>query len=209
MAHLSTSKYLLIYGAFAFAGFTASAIAASVASYTPPLSTHRLTSPVNSSAATAPAVLQGVSALPTLVFGNNAQRYEVAGGVLLQAGFSQLSIPVLERALANGIDNTMLHVALGEALTRASGGHVSDRAKEEFEFALHADPNDLIARFHMGHWFLQHGKPKRALIKWLGLMRAVGDDQVWYDRLWLAMPLAAEQIGIDRLALQSLCTASM
>jgi hypothetical protein len=41
------------------------------------------------------------------------------------------------------------------------------------------------------------------------LMRTVGDDKVWYDRLWDVMPQAADQVGISKLALKALCTASM
>jgi cytochrome c-type biogenesis protein CcmH/NrfG len=101
---------------------------------------------------------------------------------------------------SSDVDNRMLHVALGEALTIANGGRISDRAKAEFDVALRADPNDLIARFYMAYCLLQNDKPKPALVKWVGLMRTVGADKIWYDRLWTAMPLAAEKVGVDRLS---------
>ena len=86
----------------------------------------------------------------------------------------------------------MLHVALGEALTIANGGRISDRATAEFDVALRADPNDMIARFY-GLLAAPEWQAKPALVKWVGLMRTVGADKIWYDRLWAAMPLAAKR----------------
>lgn len=176
----------------------------------PPLTTHRLVVPLNSAATTAPVALPSLSGLPNLLSGaNEGERWAIVGGALLQMGLSQLSIPAIERAIANDGGNRTLHVALGEALVLANGGRIIDRAKTEFDLALRADPNDLIARFYMGHWLLQNGKAKPALVKWVGLMRTVGSDQVWYDHLWAAMPVAAEQAGVSPLALQALCNAGM
>jgi hypothetical protein len=56
---------------------------------------------------------------------------------------------------------------------------------------------------------LQNGKAKPALVKWVGLMRTVGSDQMWNDRLWMVMPTAAQEVGINQLTLQALCTAGM
>jgi hypothetical protein len=175
-----------------------------------PLSTHRLVVPLNSGVATAPIVLKGLSDLPSLVTGGgNRQGWAILGGTLLQIGFNRLSAGALERAIADDEHNRVLHVALGEALALADGGLITNRAKAEFEAALNADPNDLIARFYMGYWLLQNGKAKPALVKWVGLMRTVGADRVWYGRLWAAMPSAAERAGVSEAALQALCTAGM
>jgi cytochrome c-type biogenesis protein CcmH/NrfG len=157
-----------------------------------------------------PVPLQGVFDLPKLMAAEDvSQRWAIVGGALLQSGLTRLSIPVLERAIESDPNNSVLHVALGEALTLADGGLISDRARAEFEFALRADPNDLVARFYMGHWLLQNGKPKPALVKWVGLMRTVGSDRTWYARLWTVMPIAAKEVGVTQLALQALCTAGM
>jgi hypothetical protein len=56
---------------------------------------------------------------------------------------------------------------------------------------------------------LQNGKPKPALVKFVGLMRTVGSDPLWYERLWQIMPEAAQQVGVSRLALEALCVAGM
>lgn len=175
-----------------------------------PLTTHHVTVPLNSAATRLPVPLEGMSDLPKLMAAENAsQRWAIVGGALLQAGLTRLSIPVLERAIESDPNNSVLHVALGEALTLTDGGLISDRAKAEFEFALRTDPNDLVARFYMGHWLLQNGKPKPALVKWVGLMRTVGNDRTWYDRLWTVMPIAAQEVGVSQLALQALCVAGM
>ena len=175
-----------------------------------PLTTHHVIVPLNSAATTPPVPLEGVLDLPKLMVAENAsERWAIVGGALLQAGLTRLSIPVLERAIESDPNNSVLHVALGEALTLTAGGLISDRARGEFEFALRTDPNDLVARFYMGHWLLQNGKPKPALVKWVGLMRTVGDDRTWYDRLWTVMPIAAQEVGVSQLALQALCIAGM
>ena len=61
----------------------------------------------------------------------------------------------------------------------------------------------------MAHWMLQNGKPKPALVKLVGLMRTVGNDPLWYKRLWQIMPEAAQQVGVSRRALEALCVAGM
>lgn len=192
------------------AGVGLSVVAAMALTYLSPLATHRVNVPLNSASVTTPVPLEGLSDLPKLLArGDARQPWAIVGGALLQAGFTRLSIPALEQAVARDTDNNTLHVALGEALALADGGLISERAKAEFELALRADPNDMIARFYMGHWLLQNGKAKPALVKWVGLMRTVGNDQTWYSRLWAVMPAAAQEVGINELALQALCTAGM
>jgi predicted Zn-dependent protease len=181
-----------------------------VATRSTPLTLHQVTAPLNSAVTVTPTALEGVSGLPKLLSKDaEGQRWAIIGGALLEAGFVKASIPVLKRAVALDNENAMLHVALGEALALSNNGWITESAKAEFDFAIKADPNDLIARFYMAHWLLQTGKAKLALVKWVGLMRTVGDDKVWYDRLWDVMPQAADQVGISKLALKALCTASM
>jgi hypothetical protein len=176
----------------------------------PPLTTHHVTVSLNSAATAPPVPLEGLSDLPKLMAAKDpSQSWAIAGGALLQVGLARFSIPMLERAIQHDQDNNVLHVALGEALALSDGGLISDRAKAEFELALRSDPNDLIARFYMGLWLLQNGKAKPALVKWVGLMRTVGSDQMWNDRLWMVMPTAAQEVGINQLTLQALCTAGM
>lgn len=181
-----------------------------VATRSTPLTLHQVTAPLNSAVTVTPIALEGVSGLPKLLSKDaEGQRWAIIGGALLEAGFVKASIPALRRAVAIDTENAMLHVALGEALALSNNGWITESAKAEFDFAIKADPNDLIARFYMAHWLLQTGKAKLALVKWVGLMRTVGDDKVWYDRLWDVMPQAADQVGISKLALKALCTASM
>jgi predicted Zn-dependent protease len=181
-----------------------------VATRSTPLTLHQVTAPLNSAVTVTPIALEGVSGLPKLLSKDaEGQRWAIIGGALLEAGFVKASIPALKRAVAIDAENAMLHVALGEALALSNNGWITESAKAEFDFAIKADPNDLIARFYMAHWLLQTGKAKLALVKWVGLMRTVGDDKVWYDRLWDVMPQAADQVGISKLALKALCTASM
>jgi cytochrome c-type biogenesis protein CcmH/NrfG len=157
-----------------------------------------------------PVALEGVSGLPRLLSKDGKrQRWAIIGGALLQVGFVKASIPALKRAVAADKANMTLHVALGEALALSNNGWITDSAKAQFDIAIRADPNDLIARFYMAHWLLQTGRAKLALVKWVGLMRTVGDDKIWYARLWDVMPQAADEVGVSRLALKLLCAASM
>jgi hypothetical protein len=192
------------------ASATVLAAAVVAASHVSPLSTHRLRTPLNSGAAIAYASMPGGRDLFYLLTPASGQRsHAVAGGALLQIGLSALSIGFLRQALDADPSNMTIRAALGEALVLAHNGQVVPAAKHEFDEVLASAPNDLIARFYVGYWLLQNGKPKPALVKWVGLMRTVGADSLWYDKLWAAMPLAADQVGVSRLALQALCTAGM
>ena len=200
---------LLIFFVSLGLGAAVSIITVTVLTRSIPLTVHQLTGPLNSAVTATPIAIKGLSGLPSLLSEHTQGRWAIIGGALLQAGFTKASLPALKRAVANDNGNIMLHVALGEALAMANRGWITKRAKAEFDIAIKADPNDLIARFYMAHWLLQNGKAKLALVKWVGLMRTVGDDKVWYDRLWDVMPRAAEEVGVSKLALKALCTASM
>jgi predicted Zn-dependent protease len=210
---MNCSRYLqgrLPYVVASMTGVGLGVVTAIVMTYSPPLTTHRVVVPLNSAATTVPVPLEGLADLPKLLTGQDkSQRWAIVGGALMQVGLSRLSIPALEYAVARNPHNNVFHVALGEALALANGGQISERAKAEFEIALQSDPNDLVARFYMAHWLLQNGKPKPALVKWVGLMRTVGSDQTWYYHLWTVMPVAAQQVGMSQLALQALCVAGM
>lgn len=199
-----------LYACASATGLGISVIIAIMLTYLAPLATHRVAVPLNSAASTPPVALGGLQDLPRLLAGEKLdQPWAVVGGALMQVGLSKLSVPILEKVLAGNPENNVLRVALGEALALSNGERITDEAKTQFEIALQADPNDLIARFYMAHWLLQNGKAKPALVKWVGLMRTVGSDQVWYDRLWTVMPMAAQEVGISRLALEALCVAGM
>jgi hypothetical protein len=175
-----------------------------------PLTTHALQAPLNSTVTVAPTPLGGITELPKLLRGDSGQRrWAIFGGSLLQVGLSTLSVPALERAVAADPTNLTLHSALGEALVLSNDGEVTRDAKRQFDTVLAADPNDLVARFFMAHWSLQNSQPKLALVKWVGLMRTVGTDSLWYDKLWRAMPKAAARVGVSPLALRALCVAGM
>ncbi|HET6606211.1 MAG TPA: hypothetical protein VFG62_06060 [Rhodopila sp.] len=179
-------------------------------SYVPPLTPHVLRTQPNSAVTAAPTPLPGLTALPTLLDANAAgRRWEIVGGSMLQLGLNGIGVSALRQAVANNPDNLLLRTALGEALVLEQHGQVTAEAKAYFDATLAADPNDLVARFYMGLWLLQNGRPKPALVKWVGLMRTVGNDTLWYNRLWDVMPAAAEEADVSPLALKALCVAGM
>jgi len=198
-----------LYIAVSVAGIGIGAIAAIALTRLPPLTTHRITTPLNSAATVAPEPIASLPDLPRLLTSKPTRPWIILGGTLLESGLPALAVPALEQAVADDQTNISLRAALGEALALADNGKIGERARTEFEDVLHANPNDLVARFYMAHWMLQNGKPKPALVKFVGLMRTVGNDPLWYARLWKIMPEAAEQVGVSRLALEALCVAGM
>ena len=176
----------------------------------PPLTPHVLRTKPNSAVTVAPIPLAGLTALPTFLDADAAgRRWEIVGGSMLQLGLNGIGISALRQAVAGDPGNMLLRNALGEALVLERSGQVTAEAKGYFDTVLAANPNDLVARFYMGLWLLQSGKPKLALVKWVGLMRTVGNDTVWYNRLWDVMPVAALEVGVSPLALKALCVAGM
>jgi cytochrome c-type biogenesis protein CcmH/NrfG len=181
-----------------------------VISYIPPLTPHVLRTKPNSAVTEAPVPLAGLAALPTFLdTGAAGRRWEIVGGAMLQLGLTGIGVSALRQAVDDNPDSLLLRTALGEALVLAQRGRVSAEAKGYFDTVLATDPNDLVARFYIGLWLLQNGKPKPALVKWVGLMRTVGNDTLWYDRLWDVMPAAAVEVGVSPLALKALCVAGM
>lgn len=210
MPNTVTAKFWGWISLASIAGGGLGAIGAAVFMHVSPLITHPLRASLSEANAKPPATLRGLADLPTLVSGEAAaNQWAIVGGALLEVGLNDLSTYALNRAIARDRKNPALHVALGEAMVLGNGGLVTDPAKAEFDFALRADANDLIARFYVAHWLLQNGNPKLALVKWVGLMRTVGSDPVWYARLWTVLPVAAEEVGVSKLALEALCTAGM
>ncbi|GAA3850617.1 hypothetical protein AFIC_001211 [[Pseudomonas] carboxydohydrogena] len=198
-----------LYIAASMAGIGIGAISAIALTRLPPLTTHRITAPLNSAATALPDPIGSLPDLPKLLTSRPPQKWSILGGALLDSGLPALAVPALEQAVADDRTNTSLRAALGEALALSDHGKISERARIEFEDVLQANPNDLVARFYMAHWMLQNGKPKPALVKFVGLMRTVGNDPLWYARLWQIMPEAAQQVGVSRLALEALCVAGM
>ena len=190
-------------------GISIGAIAAIALTRLPPLTTHRITTPLNSAATVLPEPIGSLPDLPRLLISKPSRQWSILGGALLESGLPSLAVPALEQAIDDDRANTSLRTALGEALALSQNGKISERARIEFEDVLQANPNDLVARFYMAHWMLQNGKPKPALVKLVGLMRTVGNDPLWYKRLWQIMPEAAQQVGVSRLALEALCVAGM
>jgi hypothetical protein len=175
-----------------------------------PLSTHFLQSPPVSGSVARVAAVTGVSDLPLLLFERGeGRRKGIIGASLLQIGLASVSVLVLEQASKSEPADIDVRSTLGEALVLANDGRVTNEAKAEFDVVLSSEPNHLIGRYYTGLWLMQNGKPKQALVKWIGLMRTVGSDPLWYDKLWAVLPNAADAVGVSPLALQALCTAGM
>src|SRR3569833_2441581 len=129
-----------LYFTASVAGIGIGAIAAVALTRLPPLTTHRITTPLNSAAAVAPEPIGSLPDLPKLLTSKPPRQWTILGGTLLESGLPSLAVPALEQAIADDQANTSLRVALGEALTLSDRGKISERAREEWGGARRAGP---------------------------------------------------------------------
>jgi cytochrome c-type biogenesis protein CcmH len=91
---------------------------------------------------------------------------------------------------------------LGEALTRASGGMVTEPARRAFEQALAGAPRDPRARFFLGLADAQAGRHRQALVRWLSLEAEAAADAGWLATLRQEIARVAQEGEIDVAALR-------
>ena len=106
---------------------------------------------------------------------------EIEGWLLLARTLGTLGrygeqADALTAAIDASPDSAVLKAALGEALTQAAEGLVTEPARAAFEAALAADPNDPRARYYLGVADAQAGKTDAALARWIALDRESAPD---------------------------------
>jgi cytochrome c-type biogenesis protein CcmH len=110
---------------------------------------------------------------------NDARGYEVLAPVYLRLGRYDDAVYARRKLLALSGETSERQADLGEALTAASNGIVTDEAKSAFERAAALDANALKAQFFLGLAAEQDGdKPKAATI-WRGMLEKAPPDAPW------------------------------
>ncbi len=112
------------------------------------------------------------------------QRYDEAVAAYRQVKMLDPSI--------RGID-----AALGEALTMAAQGIVTEEARAAFEAELQRSPRDPRARFYLGLAAEQEGRFADALARYLDLGRDSTSDAPWLPQLRDRIRTVAMQLGRD------------
>jgi cytochrome c-type biogenesis protein CcmH len=110
---------------------------------------------------------------------DDARGYEVLAPVYLRLGRYADAVYARRKLLALSGETSERQADLGEALTAASNGIVTDEAKGAFERAVALDATALKAQFFLGLGAEQDGdKPKAAAI-WRGMLEKAPPDAPW------------------------------
>lgn len=94
-------------------------------------------------------------------------------------------------------DRPGLKSELGEALTMAAEGVVTERAQDLFRQAKELDPDDLRAEYYLAEADLQAGRAERAMERWIAMAEAVPTDAPYLPAINQRARAAAQQLDVD------------
>lgn len=107
------------------------------------------------------------------------------------------AVEAYRRAIELEDDIAALHAALAEALSLASNGIVTERARQALQRALEIDPQEPRARFYHGLELAQRGEQQRALDVWVRLAAESPADAPWLPALREQVTVLAADMGLD------------
>ena len=110
---------------------------------------------------------------------NDARGYEVLAPVYLRLGRFADAVAARRKLLALAGESADREADLGEALTAASNGIVTDEAKSAFDRSVKLEPNQLKARFFLGLAAEQDGDKTKAATIWRGLLEQAPPGAPW------------------------------
>jgi cytochrome c-type biogenesis protein CcmH len=110
---------------------------------------------------------------------NDARGYEVLAPVYLRLGRFADAVSANRKIIALAGETAERQADLGEALTAAANGVVTDEAKTAFERALKLDTKQLKARFYTGVAAQQDGKIDKAAAIWRGMLSNAPANAPW------------------------------
>lgn len=125
----------------------------------------------------------------------------IEGWATLGAAYSSLgrfSDATMAYLQASKLDpeNPDFHAAIGEAVTLANDGTVTEDAKAAFEAALILDPGNGIAQFYLGDYDFDQGNFQAAYDRWSTLYEGLPADTPWLNLLEQRLETVAAQLGI-------------
>lgn len=110
---------------------------------------------------------------------DDARGYDVLAPVYLRLGRLNDAVNARRKVLALAGENAERQADLGEALTAAGNGIVTNEAKAAFERALALDPQDLKSKFFVGIAAEQDGDRAKAAEIWRGMLAAAAPGAPW------------------------------
>ena len=110
---------------------------------------------------------------------DDARGYDVLAPVYLRLGRFADAVNARRKLLALAGETAERQADLGEALTAAGNGIVTNEAKAAFERALALDPADLKAKFFIGIAAEQDGDRAKAAEIWRGMLAAAPPGAAW------------------------------
>ncbi len=112
---------------------------------------------------------------------NDVRGFEVLAPIYLRMGRYADAVATRRKLIALSGESADREADLGEALTAAANGIVTDEAKNAFDSAVKLDAQQLKARFFLGLAAEQDGdKPKAATI-WRGLLEQAPAGVPWIE----------------------------
>ena len=118
---------------------------------------------------------------------NDARGYEVLAPIYLRLGRFDDAVAAFRKVIALEGDNAARESDLGEALTAAANGVVTDDAKAAFERAAKLNPADPKAQFYRGMAAEQDGNKEKAVAIWADMLKRAPSGAPWVDNVKAAI----------------------
>lgn len=113
----------------------------------------------------------------------DVQGWRTLGWALASTGRLDEAEKAYARAFELTPEDSEIGAAYGEAIVKAAGDSVTDRARQIFEAVLARDPANARARYFKGLGQLQQGDPSGALETWTALRKDAPTDADWIGEL--------------------------
>lgn len=121
--------------------------------------------------------------------------WEVIAPVLQRLGRIDEAVVAFRNALTYNGDSAARRANLGEAVTLAANGVVTQAAKAEFEQALAQDPKEPKARYFLGLAAEQDGRPNDAAAIWRAMIADAPADAPWRPLVEAALARVGGTVG--------------
>lgn len=118
---------------------------------------------------------------------SDARGWTVLAPVLARVGRTDDAVRAYRNVIAYGGDSAARRADLGEAITMAANGVVTDEAKGEFDRAVAQDAGEVKARYFLGLAAEQDGRGKDAAAIWRAMLDKAPTDAPWRPMVTAAL----------------------
>ncbi|HXD46571.1 MAG TPA: c-type cytochrome biogenesis protein CcmI [Pseudolabrys sp.] len=118
---------------------------------------------------------------------DDARGYEVLAPVYMRIGRFDAAVAARRKLIALKGDDADREADLGEALTAAANGIVTDEAKAAFDKAAKLDPNEPKSQFFLGLAAEQDGDKAKAASIWNAMLANAPNGAPWADTVKAAV----------------------